>query len=113
MKTINSIRPNETDYWETVIPNAKDAKIFNALSKANLRKGILYLKTKNDRKALEALKSVCNSSSLSFKQGLYKLEALVVLGEYYFSVQNTIEVKSILRKDFIVSNAINVQNLDI
>ena len=26
MKTINSIRPNETDYWETVIPNAKDAR---------------------------------------------------------------------------------------
>ncbi len=82
---------------EALETNAKDAKIFNALSKANLRKGILLFKTKQDRKALEALKAVCNSSSLSFKQGLYKLEAFVVLGEYYLSVQNTYEIKRILR----------------
>jgi LuxR family transcriptional regulator, glucitol operon activator len=77
--------------------NAKDAKIFNALSKANLRKGILFFRTRQERKALDALKAVCNSSSLSFKQGLYKLEAFVVLGEYYLSVQNTNEIKRILR----------------
>lgn len=77
--------------------NAKDAKIFNALSKANLKKGILLLRIKQDRKALEAIKAVCNSSSQSFKQGLYKLEAFVVLGEYYLAVQNSNEVKRVLR----------------
>jgi len=77
--------------------NAKDAKIFNALSKANLRKGILLFKTKQDKKAIEALKAVKNSSSQSFKHSLYKLEALVVLGEYFRSVQNNVELKNILR----------------
>lgn len=77
--------------------NAKDTKIYNAISKANLRKGILLFKVKQDRKALEALNAVKKSSSQSFKQGLYKLEALVVLGEYYLSVQNNYELKNILR----------------
>lgn len=77
--------------------NAKDAKIFNAYSKANLRKGILLFKIKQDQKALDALKAIKNSMSQSFKQGLYKLEALVVLGEYYLSVQNNFELKVILR----------------
>src|SRR5690606_24033368 len=82
---------------EALQTNAKDAKIFNALSKANLRKGILLFRIKQDKKAIDSLKAVSKSSSQSFKQGLYKLESFVVLGEYYLSVQNTDEIKKILR----------------
>lgn len=78
--------------------NSRDAKVFNALSKANLRRGQLYLKTKQDYKALTALNSVCNSSALSFKQGQFKLEALLLLGEYYMKAHNTRELKNIISR---------------
>ncbi|HRN47550.1 MAG TPA: NB-ARC domain-containing protein [Niabella sp.] len=77
--------------------NARDAKIFNALNKANLRRGHLHFKTRNERKAIEALNAVCNSNAMSFKQGLYKLEALILLGEYYLHVENIRKLKEILR----------------
>jgi Tfp pilus assembly protein PilF len=76
--------------------NSRDAKVFNALTKANLRRGQLFLKNKQNKKALSALNSVCNSIALSFKQGQYKLEALLLIGEYYMKEHNTVELKKIL-----------------
>lgn len=76
--------------------NSRDAKVFNALNNANLQRGKLFLKTKQDYKALTALKGVCNSSALSFKQGQFKLEALLLLGEYYMKAHNTRELKKII-----------------
>ncbi|MFA7379693.1 MAG: NB-ARC domain-containing protein [Bacteroidia bacterium] len=76
--------------------NSRDAKVFNALTKANLRRGQLFLKNKQNKKALSALNSVCNSIALSFKQGQYKLEALLLIGEYYMKEHNTAELKKIL-----------------
>jgi len=77
--------------------NVKDTQIFNALSKANLRRGTLLMRMKHHRNAIEALRWLVSSPSESFKQKLYKLEGLVVLGEYYFHVQNTLEMKKIVK----------------
>lgn len=76
--------------------NSRDVKVFNALSKANLRKGQLYLQTKQDYKALIALGSICNSNALSFKQGQFKLEALLLLGEYHMKAHNIRELQKVI-----------------
>ncbi len=78
--------------------NSRDTKVFNSLSRANLCRGRLYLRTKQDYKALTALKGVSNSSALSFKQGQFKLESLLLQGEYYMKVHNTKELKNVLSK---------------
>jgi len=77
--------------------NARDAKIFNTLSKANLKRGQLHLKIRNERKAIEALGAVCNSVAMNFKQVIYKLEALILLGEYYLKAENLKELKGIIK----------------
>ncbi|MGZ9735115.1 NB-ARC domain-containing protein [Flavobacterium sp. GNP002] len=95
--------------------NAKDAKIFNALSKSNLKRGILLLKLKKDINAIRALYTVCNSSPISFKQSLYKLEALVLLGEYYLTKQNVSEVRKIIKNielEFKSSPVLRKNNLN-
>ncbi len=85
---------------------SRDAKIFNALSKTNLRRGELFMKTNQDYKALQAFNSVCHSSALSYKQGIYKVEALLYLGEYYLRVDNLRELKSALTQiDFEFKNS--------
>src|SRR5690606_18006628 len=76
--------------------NSRDTKVFNSLSRANLRRGQLFLKTNQDYKALTALNGICNSSALSFKQGQFKLEALLLLGEYYMKAHNMKELKKII-----------------
>jgi LuxR family transcriptional regulator, glucitol operon activator len=77
--------------------NARDPKIFSTLSKVNLKRGLLYFHMKLDRKAIEALSAVINSHAQYFKHSLFKLSALIELGEYYNSIFNSNELKRIIK----------------
>lgn len=90
--------------------NAKDSKIFTSLTKAQLKKAHLYLKTNRERAAVTSLKQIIDSRDDSFKHSLYKLTAMIDLAEYYFrkgnmkssnyylnTIQKEIKFKPILR----------------
>lgn len=76
--------------------NARDPKLFSTLSKVNLKRGILYFHMKYDRKAIEALSAVINSHAQYFKHSLFKLSALIELGEYYNKNNKNNELNRIL-----------------
>jgi LuxR family transcriptional regulator, glucitol operon activator len=68
---------------EAIFENARDAKIFTAMTKANLKKGHLLLQMRKDFDALRCYQSIIQSNDETFKHSLIKLTALLDLCEYY------------------------------
>lgn len=84
--------------YSMIDKNTRDIKLFTALNKANLRKAHLYLSIQQDSKALRVLNSVAHSNPANFRQYQLKIEALLLLGEYYKRVHNKIELFNIITK---------------
>jgi len=63
--------------------NARDSKIYTALTKANLKKGHLFFQIRKDVEALRCYNSIILSNDESFKHSLLKLTALLDLAEYF------------------------------
>lgn len=63
--------------------NAKDPKIYTALTKANLKKAHLMFQMKKDLEGIKCLNNIILSNDDSFKHSLLKLTALIDLAEFY------------------------------
>lgn len=83
--------------FDAIKNDAKDHKIYNSLNKANLRKGIMFLKIGEKRQGIEALLNVTNSQARTYKQMSYKLNALLTLCEYYLEINDDYKFKGVLK----------------
>ena len=76
--------------------NIKDLKIYDTVSKATLKCGLLYLKERNEQNAKQYLYQVLNYPNQTFKQGFYKLTAIAELGNFYKNSNNLPELNSLM-----------------
>lgn len=84
--------------FSAINDNSKDPKIYNALNKVNLKRGLMFLELNKFTQAVDALSNVANSFANTFKQMSYKLNALLTLGEYYLKTNNDRRLRDILVK---------------
>lgn len=73
---------------DAINDNARDSKIYTALTKAHLKKAHLLLQMRKDTEALQCYYNIVNSNDETFKHSLIKLTALIDLSEYHYKKGN-------------------------
>lgn len=76
--------------------NTKDIKVYDTISRANLKLGILYLKLGDDKSAKKHLFNVIEYPNKTFKQGKLKLVAISELGTYFKNTNRFNELKKMI-----------------